>query len=164
MNGDLRGGDIAQGLGHEPGRDPELPGLVHLVLGRGEMVDAGGSRAQGDEKPPGRGGGVQAAHGQSLLGGGVGELHKGHGLPGEALGQQRGGVEVLDLGGHLDRNGRGVALGDGRDAADAVNQIVPIGLYTDADGGHSPHAGNHNGLIHSIPSFPNAARTLRLHS
>ena len=51
-----------------------------------------------------------------------------------------GRVEVFDLGGHFARVGVGVELGNPVHTGLAGDEAVPIGLLSDAIGGHDPDA------------------------
>ena len=159
LDGDLAGSDVGDHRGDEQRGNPLAGGVVEefeglLVLGletadTGADIDAEAERidilllAVGVEagvvhRLPGSG---DAEEGEAVLLADKGLVHA------ELL-----AVEFLDLGGNLDGEFLRRITGDEIDAANAIQQVVPVGGNVLTDGGDDTQTGNDNAFsfFHSI--------------
>ena len=152
QNGQLARRHVADGGGDIEGRDPvpaPLQAPAVLSLGDGLAADAAGD----DDAALLRGGIGHIIVLQRLLGGGYGELGEAACALGLGLAHVAFRLEALDLRRQTDLHARGVEVGDGRHAADAVFHGLPALVRGEAHGGDGPQAGDddsasvHNGFL-----------------
>ena len=140
-DGNLRGGNVADGHGHKARAD-----ALARVIGGLRACDCGHAvhgRAHDDADPVGVCCDVQTAVAQRFLGRDKRILHERvHGAR-EGLGHVGGRVEVLELGCNLYGQVGCVKAGDAADAALARGQRLPIGRNAHPDRGDRAHAGNY---------------------
>ena len=140
-NGDLRGGDVADGHRHEAGADAVARVERGLCLrDRGHAIHR---RTHHDADAVGLARNRKPAVPERLLRGSESELHEGVHRARERLGHVVDGGETLQLGRDLHGQAGCVETGDRAYTAAAGLERLPVGGDPDADGRYRAHAGDY---------------------